>query len=1343
MATSPFGGGRSSGGGRTTSPFGGGGGGSKKKKPKSAGPPPQQQMVRLATRLLAIKEPGEFHVKASQIRPAFEGLSPDRIVKISRNAGLSDKQTVKLMNAVLPEGRASKADLAALWKQYGSHALYSPKREQAQEALVEASRGWDRRTVENAASRAGVGPGEVGQIIPIGATQDGRPTHPGFPATSGSFDNLLSYLNRPGQAVLGGLTEGPEGFTRGVTGAEAYTPVQTALRATGYTAGGAAAREDELSPWVRGPANFVGEIATDPLTYIGAGTPFVARQAARSIGRVAVGETGERFARAGVLSPAARAVTERVRTGGFAALTDAEKAAVRATAPRLEKLARRAEGGLSVFGRPVPGTRFGAPRAVLPRETSGNFFGAVERGFRPRARIEQATRAGVLAPSTRQDVENVLSQVRAGRSMGGIREEGLFKETVAALRKAGVSRRQARRMVRTGEGLDPAREALDVAGGRTALEELSGADRAAADVLDRVRREDDALLKGLGRLRPEDEALAAKRAAVWREYEPALAKIARQIQNIEKKRYSQSGRYANALGKTKVLRGEAGERGERAALARGVAREQALQLREVAEQARVVRRQIGVDLVKVRGVERELGRELGRVKRGLAEIEREIAALGRVISHGKTAAERRGARVKLNTLEQEWADTAGRLDDLERKIGEAGARRGELTAMQKRAVVPDRPAIPPAKSPREVRKTGPEVAAAKTLGREGERLRTVVREKTAAERQLRRTMSRAQAKASSQQVTPIDRYYPHYPDAAARAEKKMVRPSGMFPGRTPGTLKERTRLQSASELGDVELNPVAAVGRHTKETQIEAARIRAFDDLAGMETRAENPLLIPEQLVKAYQKANPGKWEDVYAEMTAPVMSVDDAGRIVTRDDTWLVHKAIEPELRRVVNATTDKEIRRGMEYINALWARYATATFGFISRNVLQGNLYMGMVLAGAHKPKTWARAFGVMRRMENGVNATGNPLQFIDDASERAIVEGAFTHNAVESGFMESLNRQVAQTVAPGRSGKVRSVFARSKASPVSPEFLPLKAMSRANTWAENWSRLAVYMDRIEKGFHPAEAAAQARHYLLDYRDLSPVNEAARIFNPFATWTYKTVPLLTAELFQNPRKITIPLHLLNAVGEEGGRTQDESLMAKWAEQGGAVRIPGTDQAFLPDTPIHSVAETLNPLVTLLKREPGWQKQLGRETVNALGVGGGPGGALVAGVEAGTGTKLFSGQEFHPGTQVSTPLPFKPFFGKFMPWEARNALDTLIPLLSTLSSVAPQGDYEKSVQSKRLVSKIAGLGVIPVDHKMEKGEFYRRLRLLQTLQQAVTTSGGEVPLKEWNRTSGSGGWGQ
>ena len=116
----------------------------------------------------------------------------------------------------------------------------------------------------------------------------------------------------------------------------------------------------------------------------------------------------------------------------------------------------------------------------------------------------------------------------------------------------------------------------------------------------------------------------------------------------------------------------------------------------------------------------------------------------------------------------------------------------------------------------------------------------------------------------------------------------------------------------------------------------------------------------------------------------------------------------------------------------------------------------------------------------------------------------------------------------------------------------------------------RMGLFMDRISKGMTPAEAAADAKKWFIDYDINAPfINFMRRFPTPFLSYTYRVVPLLAEAAIRRPWKFakwSTGAYMLNEAGKKygAGDEEKERILMRDAMKEKLFGIP-----FLPGTTI------------------------------------------------------------------------------------------------------------------------------------------------------------------------------
>ena len=92
------------------------------------------------------------------------------------------------------------------------------------------------------------------------------------------------------------------------------------------------------------------------------------------------------------------------------------------------------------------------------------------------------------------------------------------------------------------------------------------------------------------------------------------------------------------------------------------------------------------------------------------------------------------------------------------------------------------------------------------------------------------------------------------------------------------------------------------------------------------------------------------------------------------------------------------------------------------------------------------------------------------------------------------------------------------------------------------EDATRIALYLDRLNKGDSIFDAALHVKKYLFDYADLTDTERTVlKQVIPFYTWMRKNIPLQIESLFTQPQKVGQVLHARENLIKYGGETPEE----------------------------------------------------------------------------------------------------------------------------------------------------------------------------------------------------------
>ena len=139
---------------------------------------------------------------------------------------------------------------------------------------------------------------------------------------------------------------------------------------------------------------------------------------------------------------------------------------------------------------------------------------------------------------------------------------------------------------------------------------------------------------------------------------------------------------------------------------------------------------------------------------------------------------------------------------------------------------------------------------------------------------------------------------------------------------------------------------------------------------------------------------------------------------------------------------------------------------------------------------------------------------------------------------------SHQLGETVAKGKLEKVAN----------NPVFRVAREVG--TRYAEEPARLALWLNEIEKGKTPAEAALRVKDVLFDYAELSKTEKGLRDSGvvPFYTWMRKNIPLQLKMMVENPQRVEKVGDLIELPWNAKETQMNETVIPERAQNAGYV---------------------------------------------------------------------------------------------------------------------------------------------------------------------------------------------
>lgn len=256
----------------------------------------------------------------------------------------------------------------------------------------------------------------------------------------------------------------------------------------------------------------------------------------------------------------------------------------------------------------------------------------------------------------------------------------------------------------------------------------------------------------------------------------------------------------------------------------------------------------------------------------------------------------------------------------------------------------------------------------------------------------------------------------------------------------------------------------------------------------------------------------------------------------------------VNPEVQRLFMGVDElKDFTRRQAFANLYkdMITFAKAWFvarpGFPNRN-LQSNLYMMTFAAGAETGNL-AQGLQIFKAMQKGVKSGKSVEEVAKDVvkrgladSEEQVLNTIAYYGSAGFGRFGEVAREIGDATGKGitQLGPARGLGdpvtrAISRAIGIYPQ--KLRAGSE---YLEEMTRFQLMWDGIKRGLGPEQAAARVSRYLIDYQDLSKLDQMGKQVFPFWMWMTRNTPLQLQLQFTSPRGPLLLEKFRNATEDE-----------------------------------------------------------------------------------------------------------------------------------------------------------------------------------------------------------------
>lgn len=284
-----------------------------------------------------------------------------------------------------------------------------------------------------------------------------------------------------------------------------------------------------------------------------------------------------------------------------------------------------------------------------------------------------------------------------------------------------------------------------------------------------------------------------------------------------------------------------------------------------------------------------------------------------------------------------------------------------------------------------------------------------------------------------------------------------------------------------------------------------------------------------------------------------------DVAKKLGLESVHYMHPAVMNGLKRVDNVFTSDGMNKFVRHVSAINDIFRSLVTHYKPthyRNNFIGNTVINM--AAGVKASDYAKAGKLLIAMKKGKLTP----------EQTKLLESAYKHNVLSGGFLSDA----------GKSFKFDDPTKLEKAADKVAHNRFITKVKITGEFVDDFTRLANYLNGIEKYGTSAKAAHQVREYLFNYNELTNADRHMRTVVPFWNWMKRNIPLQLKLLMENPKfalNAGRTKELFNK-GQEGEDWQKDSGI-KIGDKYYSLPLPTSDLNTFLD-PLHQLGGSLTP---------------------------------------------------------------------------------------------------------------------------------------------------------------------
>jgi len=281
----------------------------------------------------------------------------------------------------------------------------------------------------------------------------------------------------------------------------------------------------------------------------------------------------------------------------------------------------------------------------------------------------------------------------------------------------------------------------------------------------------------------------------------------------------------------------------------------------------------------------------------------------------------------------------------------------------------------------------------------------------------------------------------------------------------------------------------------------------------------------------------------------------------ITKLNPSLKNLKFDPEVMSEITRTTTQYINpqsakiftRAFDTIQNTWKRWTLAPFPKYHLRNMVGNAWNNYLAGVGIENYPKAQAIQMYRKykgtkFDKTVKGQLRAFGITPEKADDIIIQAEKTGVLGKGWYAADIEEGIKQELEKGFMRQPLRIKAKKL---LTGEVVTEKGMAFGST-IENNARLAHFIDKLNKGKDPMQAAVSVKKFLFDYQDLTAFEkQVVKRLMPFYTWTRKNVPLQLEQLWKQPQKFAPITPLLR------NRNPQDLLRLKYARPNLYERLP------------------------------------------------------------------------------------------------------------------------------------------------------------------------------------------